>query len=124
MLLHLGVKSIFDVSNGGAALDAIRSSAPNIMILDWNISGLDAREIVRLVRRTNGFPDANLPIIVISNSGKYSIVNEAIALGVNYFLVRPLSPKLLEQHFLGIVVKSRERALADNMFKPVPIAAD
>jgi CheY-like chemotaxis protein len=120
IITQLGVKSACDVNNGDAALEAIVTFEPSVMILDWNIPGLDAREIVRMVRGSRTLPNSALPIIAISNSGKASVVNEALALGVNYFLVKPISPRLLEERFLGAVFKSRKRALADN-FKPVPV---
>ena len=95
MLVNLGAKSIYEVGDGVAALEAIRSVSPDVMILEWEMPVLDGREVTRIVRSPGVFPKPNLPIIMLTDSGKRSRVQQAMRLGVHELLVKPISPKTL-----------------------------
>ena len=45
MLTNLGVKSTYESGDGVAALDAIRTVNPDVMIMDWDMPILDGREV-------------------------------------------------------------------------------
>ena len=63
MLVNLGAKTIFEVGDGVAALDAIRNVSPDVMILNWDLPILDGTEVMRIVRSPGVFPKPGLPII-------------------------------------------------------------
>src|SRR6187402_2189573 len=84
MLVNLGAKLIYEVGDGVSALDAIRNVNPDVMIINWG-----------------------LPIIMLTDVGKRSRVTAAVRLGVHEFLVKPVSPKTLQQRLLGILLKPR-----------------
>jgi len=111
ILLQLGVKSIHDVGDGAAALAAVRTISPDIVIVDWELPILSGADVLRMIRASKAFSNPNLPVIVISSSGQIECVREANKLGVRHFLVRPISPKTLEQRLVGIVKESRKSAL-------------
>ena len=50
MLTNLGVKAIYEATDGVSALDAIATSSPDVMILDWGMPVLDGCEVMRIVR--------------------------------------------------------------------------
>ena len=56
MLTNLGIKSTYESADGVAALDAIRSVNPDVMIVDWDMPVLDGREVLRIVRAPACFP--------------------------------------------------------------------
>jgi CheY-like chemotaxis protein len=120
MLTNLGVKSIYESADGVAALDAIRAVNPDVMIVDWDMPILDGREVMRIVRSPGVFPKANLPIIMLSDRGLHSRVTAAIRLGVHEFLVKPISPKTLQQRLLGIVLNPRPMVRAGKYYIPMP----
>jgi two-component system chemotaxis response regulator CheY len=120
MLTNLGAKSIYEVGDGVAALDAIRTVTPDVMILDWDMPVLSGPEIMRIVRSPGVFPRANLPIIMLTDTGKRSRVTQAVRLGVHEFLVKPISPKTLHQRLLGIVLKPRPMVRAGKYYIPLP----
>ena len=76
MLTNLGVKSIYEAADGVAALDAIRTVNPDVMILDWDMPILDGREVMRIVRSPGVFPKPNLPIIMLTDRGLRSRVTD------------------------------------------------
>ena len=120
MLTNLGTKSIYESSDGVAALDAIRTINPDVMILDWDMAILDGREVMRIVRSPGMFPKPNLPIIMLSDRALRSRVTTAIRLGVNEFLVKPISPKTLQQRLLSIMLNPRPMVRAGKYYIPMP----
>jgi CheY-like chemotaxis protein len=120
MLTNLGVKSTYESSDGVAALEAIRSVNPDVMIADWDMPVLDGREVMRIVRSPGVFPKANLPIIMLTDRGLQSRVTAAIRLGVHEFLVKPISPKTLQQRLLGIILNPRPMVRAGKFYIPMP----
>jgi len=120
MLTNLGTKSIYESSDGVAALDAIRTINPDVMILDWDMAILDGREVMSIVRSPGIFPKPNLPIIMLSDRALRSRVTVAIRLGVHEFLVKPISPKTLQQRLLSIMLNPRPMVRAGKYYIPMP----
>jgi CheY-like chemotaxis protein len=120
MLVNIGVKSIYEAPDGVAALDSIRAINPDVMILDWDMPVLDGREIMRIVRSPGVFPKPNLPVIMVTDLGISTRVTTALRLGVNEFLVKPISPKTLQQRLIGIVLKPRPMVRAGRYYIPLP----
>lgn len=120
MLTNLGVKSICEAGDGVATLDGIRNLNPDVMIVDWDMPILDGREIMRIVRSPGAHPKANLPVIMLTDVGLLSRVQTAIRIGVHEFLVKPISPKTLQQRLLGIVLNPRPMVYAGRYYIPMP----
>jgi PleD family two-component response regulator len=110
MLMQLEVKKIHEVADGAAAIDVIVAVNPDVLILDWDISVLGARSVMSMARDPAVVPNAELPILVISSSGQSADVYNAIELGAQQFMVRPISPNMLEQRLVGIVRDARRTA--------------
>ena len=120
MLTNLGVKSIYEAGDGIATIDAIRTVNPDVMILEWELPVLDGREVMRIVRSPGVFPKPNLPVIMLTDRGLRSRVTTAIRLGVHEFLVKPISPKTLQQRLLGIMLRPRPMVRAGKYYIPMP----
>lgn len=120
MLVNLGAKSIYEAGDGVAALDAIRNVSPDVMILNWDLPILDGTEVMRIVRSPGVFPKPGLPIIMLTDVAKRSRVTAAVRLGVHEFLVKPISPKTLQQRLLSILLKPRPMVRAGKYYIPMP----
>lgn len=120
MLTNLGARSIYEAPDGVAALDAIRTVSPDVMIMNWDMPVLDGPEVMRIVRSPGIFPKPNLPIIMLTDTGLRSRVTAAIKLGVHEFLVKPVSPKTLHQRLLGILLAPRPMVRAGRYYIPLP----
>jgi CheY-like chemotaxis protein len=120
MLTNLGIKSIYEAPDGVTAIEAIRNVNPDVMILDWDMSVLDGREVMRIVRSPGMFPKPNLPIIMLTDRGLHSRVTAAVRLGVNELLLKPVSPKTLQQRLLGIILNPRPMVRAGKYYIPMP----
>jgi CheY-like chemotaxis protein len=120
MLTNLGAKAIYEAIDGIAALDSIRTINPDVMILDWDMPILNGREVMRIVRSPGAFPKPNLPIIMLTDRGLRSRVTAAIRLGVNEFLVKPVSPVVLQQRLISIMLNPRPMVRAGKYYIPMP----
>jgi len=119
MLSQLEIKTIHEAVDGAAAIDVICAVNPDVMIVDWDLPVLNVREVLRMVRTSSAIPNPNLPIIVVSSSGQSADVHDAIKLGAQQFMVRPISPKMLEQR-LHSIVKSARKARGHNIEVTLP----
>ena len=120
MLMNIGAKTIYEASDGVAALDVIRSANPDIAIIDWDLPVLTGPQVVRIVRSPDVFPKPNLPIIMLTASAQRSHVDEAMRLGVHEFLLKPTSPQALRDRLLSIVMKPRAMQRIGKYFVPAP----
>ena len=72
LLLSIGVRQIFEAPDGPSGLDAIRNRAPDVVILDWEMPGLDGAALGRMVRSPATFPYPDVPIIMLTGHGQRS----------------------------------------------------
>ena len=120
MLTNIGAKSIKEVDDGLAVIEAVRTIDPDVMILDWNIPTLTAPEIMRVIRSPGVFPKPDLPVIMVTGNSTRAVVGEAVRLGVHEILVRPVSPKVLQQHLLGVFLAQRQMVQNGKHYIPQP----
>jgi len=120
MLMNLGIKTIHEAADGVSAIDAIQNVNPDVMILDWDAPILNGREVMRIVRVPGVFPKASLPVIMLTDQGLRSRATLSMQLGAHEMLVKPLSPKILEERLLGIILKPRPMVRAGKFYIPMP----
>ena len=120
LLGNIGVKKTFEAGDGIAALDMIRQALPDIVILDWEMPLLNGPELVRIVRSPGVFPMPDIPIIMLTAHGERWRIIESIKIGVNEYLCKPVSAKLLLDRLISIVVKPRESVRLGEYYGPAP----
>jgi two-component system, chemotaxis family, chemotaxis protein CheY len=120
LLLNCGIKDVFEANDGIAALDAIRSIAPDVVVLDWEMPLLSGAELVRIVRSPGVFPMPDIPIIMVSAHGERWRVIEAVRLGVNEYLVKPVSAKAIYDRLAAIVAQPRPVVQLGDYYGPEP----
>ena len=120
LLMAIGVTNIHDASDGPGGLDAIRVLAPDFVILDWEMPGMDGAEFVRRVRSPMNFPYPNVPIIMLTGHGERSRVLEAVRLGVHEFLLKPVSSQALLARMVSVLTKPRTMVKRDGHYVPEP----
>jgi DNA-binding response OmpR family regulator len=72
-------------AEGEKGLELAKTTAPDIMLLDIIMPGIDGLEVLRRLRRFS-----NMPVIVIS--AKEHISEEVLELGANGFMSKPFNP--------------------------------
>ena len=120
LLTNIGVKEVSEAGDGVSGLDAIRTVMPDIVILDWELPLLNGAEFVRIVRSPGVFPIPDVPIIMLSSFGEHWRVVEAMQLGVNEYLRKPVSAQQLLDRFVSILAKPRPTVKVGDYYGPQP----
>ncbi len=68
---------------------------------------LNGAEFVRIVRSPGVFPFSDVPIIMLASHGERWRVVEAVRIGVNEYLRKPVSAQALLDRLTSIVAKPR-----------------
>src|SRR6185437_3709580 len=105
LLVNCGIKEIYEAADGIAALDSIRTMAPDVVILDWEMPLLSGAELVRIVRSPGVFPMPDIPIIMLTGHCERWRVVEAVRLGVNEYLTKPVSAKAIYDRLVSIMAQ-------------------
>jgi two-component system, chemotaxis family, chemotaxis protein CheY len=120
LLINIGVKTVYEAGDGIAGLDAIRSIVPDVVILDWELPLLNGSELVRIVRSPGVFPTPEVPIIMLTAHCERWRVVEASRIGVNEYLVKPVSAKSLFDRLASILAKPRAIVQVGDYYGPEP----
>jgi two-component system, chemotaxis family, chemotaxis protein CheY len=120
LLINIGVRKVYEASDGIAGLDAIRIVTPDVVIIDWELPLLNGAEFVRIVRSPGVFPFSDIPIIMLSSHGERWRVVEAVRIGVNEYLRKPVSAQALLDRLTAIVAKPRPVVQLGDYYGPEP----
>src|SRR5262249_58620833 len=66
LLLAMGCTKIHEAPDGASGLESIRALAPDVVLLDWEMPGIDGAEFVRRVRSPHSFPLTAEPLIMLT----------------------------------------------------------
>jgi two-component system, OmpR family, alkaline phosphatase synthesis response regulator PhoP len=91
--------------SGGEALARVRSSTPDLMVLDLMLPGMDGLEVCRRLR---GDPaTAGLPIIMLTAKADEVDRVVGLELGADDYLAKPFSPKELVARVRAVLRRAR-----------------
>lgn len=95
----------FDVvSDGQAALDALRAGNYDILICDLIMARLDGFEL--LERINAGLCERAPAVIVVSAMRHEDMISKACALGARYYMVKPVDPEALFKRVMDMLEQS------------------
>jgi two-component system, chemotaxis family, chemotaxis protein CheY len=120
LLVNCGVKDIYEAGDGITALDTLRTVGPDVVLLDWEMPLLNGAELVRIVRSPGVFPMPDVPIIMLSGHGERWRVLEAVRLGVNEYLIKPVSAKAIYDRLVSITLQPRPTVRLGDYYGPEP----
>ena len=108
-LYQIGIKNIKEVGRADEAREMVGASKIDVILLDQQMpqkSGLDfAREL-----KNNPHDELkNIPIIMITVDTKEKTVLEAKILGIQEYLVKPISPLALKKRICSALGIKQER---------------
>jgi len=120
LLQAIGVREIYEANDGRSGLEKIRVRAPDIVILDWEMPSPNGPEFVRTVRSPGSFPLPDVPIIMLTGHSERSRVIEAVRLGVNEYLLKPVSSAAMLARIVSILTKPRPMLKRGDYYGPEP----
>lgn len=120
LLLTIGVKTINEAVDGPTGLAAVKSMMPDLVILDYNMPGMAGSDVVRAIRSPDTFPYPHVPIIMLTGNSDRSLVVEMVRLGVNEYLLKPVSAQALRTRLLSIITNPRKMIRKGDYYGPEP----
>lgn len=120
LLIAIGVKEIHEANDGIKGLEAVRSLAPDLVIVDWEMPGLNGTDFTRAVRSPGTFPYPDVPIIMLTGHAERSLVVAAVKVGVNEYLLKPVSSQGLRARIVSVLTKPRNIVQKKGYYGPEP----
>lgn len=97
MLETVGMRHVIEAQDGGDALDRLSKFKPSLIILDWTLPVLGAKEVLDVLRDPRASTETHIPVIVMTGHPTRRMVNEAAKRQVKHVLKKPFGPKVLWQ---------------------------
>jgi CheY-like chemotaxis protein len=120
LLLTIGVKSIHEASDGPTGLAAVKTLTPDLVLVDYNMPGMTGADFVRAIRSPDTFSYPHVPIIMLTGNSDRSLVVESVRLGVNEYLLKPVSSQALRARMLSIITNPRKMIRKGDYYGPEP----
>ena len=120
MLMNLGAKSVYEAADGLAALEMLRHNPIDVMVLDRDVTILTAPELLSFIRTPDLFPKPDLPVIMLVAGARRQDAIEALRLGAHELLLKPTSPKALQDRLLSVMLNPRKMVRIGNSYVPEP----
>lgn len=86
-------------SSGVEAIEAVRESRPDLILLDMNMPGMAGDEVLRQIRQEHGLSD--VPVLILSGEPLSS--EELAALGASGAVIKPFDLQKLLTTIRGLV---------------------
>ncbi len=118
ILKVLGCSKIKDASSGKQAWDMTAALKPDVIITDWQMVPMSGLDLARRLRTDPHSPDPFIPIIMMTGYGEVDRVIEARDIGVNEYVIKPISAKSLYSRIQAIIEHPRDFVRTNNYFGP------
>ena len=107
-LEHAGF-SVRTAGDGPAALERARALAPDLIVLDLGLPGLDGLDVARQLRRSS-----RVPVIILTARGDEVDRIIGLEIGADDYLVKPFSPRELVARVRAVLRRVDERDTTDG----------
>src|SRR5204863_9911820 len=89
------------VADGAAAAEVLRSTRPDLVVLDLRMPGVDGLGVVEALRLWG----ERVPILMISGFGTVETAVRALHLGADDFLTKPVEPDVLSARVADLLAR-------------------
>jgi len=100
------------VASGEDALREARAKAPDLVLLDLMLPGVDGLEVCK--RLKNDKRTAGVPVVMLSAKGEEADVVVGLELGADDYITKPFSPRVLLARVKAVLRRREEAAEADK----------
>lgn len=98
---------MFMATSGQQALDFCRKHAPDLILLDVVMAGMDGLEVCR--RLKDDPLTARIPVVFVTSRGEIEAESAGLALGAVDYLIKPINPMLARQRIQNLLERERLR---------------
>ncbi len=108
-LYQIGIKNAKEAANAPEAIEILNSFKIDVILLDQQMPNKSGLEFARELKSGNLKDTENIPIIMITVDTKEKTVLDAKALGIQEYLVKPISPLALKKRICSAFGIKQER---------------
>ncbi|MFI5840907.1 response regulator transcription factor [Catenuloplanes sp. NPDC051500] len=107
------------VGDGRAAIDAVRSNPPDLLVLDGMLPEIDGKDVCRVLR-----VDFDLPILMLTARSGADDRVLGLELGADDYLTKPYDPRELVARVRALLRRSSPRPAAPRLLRIGGLAVD
>lgn len=107
MLAALGFTKVTHAINTAQAIETLTSGAFDLILCDYQLGIVNGLMLVRMIRRQDGLGNPNMPIVMITAHADPERVADAVAAGVDDFLVKPVQPEVMARCLANLLERPR-----------------
>ena len=100
ILRQLGYNNVEEAENGDDALTVLRRNKFDLVISDWNMPVKSGIELLKEVRADPSLKD--IKFLMVTAEAERENVIQAIQAGVNNYVLKPFTAKILEEKLASI----------------------
>ncbi|BCD59901.1 MULTISPECIES: chemotaxis response regulator CheY [unclassified Nitratiruptor] len=105
-LKEMGYENVDEAEDGQVALQKLRSGNYQFVITDWNMPNMTGIELVQEIRKDPKLK--HLPILMVTAEAKKENIILALKSGVNNYIVKPFTPKVLKEKISAIFTPKKK----------------
>jgi len=107
MLREMGFRDIYHARDGEDALRRTTEVDPGLIICDVDMEPMNGLDYVERLRKQMPADGVNIPVILLTAHTEASIVQRALKLGVNGYVVKPVKKNQLEARVLTALERAQ-----------------
>ncbi|MCB2230923.1 response regulator transcription factor [bacterium] len=81
------------VATGEDALQSLKKTTPDLVLLDLMLPGVDGLEVCRRLKNNAG--TSSVPVVIVTAKGEEADVVTGLELGADDYVIKPFSPRVL-----------------------------
>ena len=90
------IENIAEAQNGIRALEKMKQQKFDFIISDWSMPEMTGIELLKEIRASNTY-FRKIPFLMVTAESDKGKVIEAVRSGVSNYIIKPFSPKTLEE---------------------------
>lgn len=118
VLFALGIKSVLEARGAEEALDTLQTADIDIVLADNLMNPVGGIEMVSRIRAGENGINPYTPVIMISGYSDLPHILEARDAGINEFLAKPISARMLYLRICSVIDSPRRYISSENFFGP------
>ncbi len=115
-LEQLGITNIIEAEDAHAALALITEHPVRIILADWNMPNMDGLSLLKIIRSEEETKD--IPFVMITGRNTKEDIQDAILLGVDDYLLKPVKAYVLQQKLARFLPELQEKQRKKKKLKP------
>ncbi|MDH3233792.1 MAG: response regulator [Alphaproteobacteria bacterium] len=108
----------FSADGSDVALRLVAETAPDLIMIDWDLQPMSGADVVRALRDEKTSPNPTIPIIMISGHCALDRVTQARDIGANEFIAKPFTVDAIYKRLVALIERPRPFIRLDSYFGP------